>query len=225
MADAINKAGESALASALGSASSSSSSSVKKNNQTVSKDEFLMMLVTQLKNQDPMDPMKSDQFAVNLAQFSQLEQLISINDKMGTSGSSGSSSMATYLGQEVVYNAENIQVRDHDGGRVRFNLGSDASNVRVELLNSNGSVKETVDLGAVAAGKHSAVLSGLQTASGEYGVRVVATGLNGQESTINSNVAGIVTGFVPGADPILLVGDREVSQGDILEVNLPGTAA
>ena len=41
--------------------------------QQVSKDQVLQLLVTQLKNQDPMNPMDSQQFAVNLAQFSQLE--------------------------------------------------------------------------------------------------------------------------------------------------------
>ena len=44
-----------------------------KNNEQIGKDEFLQLLVTQLKNQDPLDPMNPEQFAVNLAQFSQVE--------------------------------------------------------------------------------------------------------------------------------------------------------
>lgn len=45
----------------------------------VSKSEFLQLLVAQLKNQDPMNPISNEQFLTQLAQFSSLEQLVSIN--------------------------------------------------------------------------------------------------------------------------------------------------
>ena len=45
----------------------------------VSKTEFLELLVAQLKNQDPINPVNNDQFITQLATFSSLEQLISIN--------------------------------------------------------------------------------------------------------------------------------------------------
>ncbi len=47
--------------------------------QNVSKDEFLKLLVAQLQNQDPLNPLKNEDFVVQLATFSSLEQLISIN--------------------------------------------------------------------------------------------------------------------------------------------------
>jgi flagellar basal-body rod modification protein FlgD len=46
----------------------------------ISKDEFLTLLVAQLQNQDPMNPVDNQQFLAQLATFSSLEQLISIND-------------------------------------------------------------------------------------------------------------------------------------------------
>jgi flagellar basal-body rod modification protein FlgD len=46
----------------------------------VDKDEFLKLLVAQLKNQDPMNPVDNQQFLTQLATFSSLEQLISINN-------------------------------------------------------------------------------------------------------------------------------------------------
>ncbi len=49
-------------------------------NQSLGKDDFLKLLVTQLSNQDPMSPMDNSQFVAQLAQFSSLEQLISIRD-------------------------------------------------------------------------------------------------------------------------------------------------
>lgn len=47
------------------------------------KDTFLTLLVTQLKNQDPLAPQDGAQFVAQLAQFNSLDQLISINDRLG----------------------------------------------------------------------------------------------------------------------------------------------
>ena len=46
----------------------------------MSKDEFLQLLVAQLKNQDPMDPVKNEDFLAQLATFSSLEQLVAIKE-------------------------------------------------------------------------------------------------------------------------------------------------
>lgn len=48
--------------------------------QNVDKDQFLQLLVAQLKNQDPLNPIDNQNFLAQLATFSSLEQLISIND-------------------------------------------------------------------------------------------------------------------------------------------------
>src|SRR5690606_16235949 len=104
-----------------GASTPGTSTNVKKSNDQIGKNEFLNLLVTQLKNQDPMEPMKNDQFAVNLAQFSQLEQLIGINEKIGTE-KADLSSMAAYLGHEVTLNSDIALVTNHNGGGVKFNL-------------------------------------------------------------------------------------------------------
>jgi len=49
---------------------------------TVTQDQFLELLVTQLRNQDPLNPQDSTEFTAQLAQFSSLEQLVNLNDGM-----------------------------------------------------------------------------------------------------------------------------------------------
>ena len=68
------------------------------------KEEFLTLLVNQLQHQDPLNPMDNQEFAVQLAQFSQLEQMIDINKKLGSDKTSSTelASLASFLGRNVV---------------------------------------------------------------------------------------------------------------------------
>lgn len=52
------------------------------NNNTLGKDAFLKLLVTQLQNQDPLNPMEDREFIAQMATFSQLEQMITMNQSM-----------------------------------------------------------------------------------------------------------------------------------------------
>jgi len=62
--------------------------------QQLGEADFLKLLVTQLENQDPMNPMDNQQFVAQLATFSSLQELVSINNAVtklaGTSGTTGS---------------------------------------------------------------------------------------------------------------------------------------
>jgi flagellar basal-body rod modification protein FlgD len=70
--------------SGVSSAASNAVSSVSSNNNLISQDTFLKLLVTQLKNQDPLSPQDSSQFVSQLASFSSLEQMTSMNKSMET---------------------------------------------------------------------------------------------------------------------------------------------
>lgn len=214
------------ISAALGASSASSSTdsaSLTKKNQEIGQNEFLRLLVEQLKNQDPMEPMKNEEFAVNLAQFSSLEQLIAINKKIGgESGGGDFSSLASYLGNEVTLNSQEVDLKDGNAGRARFKLESDSRDVTLELLDITGKSAASFNLGELSAGKHVVDLSNIDVPNGHYTLKASATGVGGSSSDVEVFAAGIVTGFVPGADPTLIVGDKEVKTTEIKEVNLAG---
>jgi flagellar basal-body rod modification protein FlgD len=96
MASAINPITSATTAgSTTGTTSSSSSSSL---DDGVNEEMFLQLLVAQLKNQDPMNPTDSTQFVSQLAQFSELEQVIGIRSDIESQMSSNSTSSSTTSG-------------------------------------------------------------------------------------------------------------------------------
>ncbi len=192
----------------------------KKDKSQIGQNEFLQLLITQLKNQDPLDPMKNDQFAVDMAQFTQVEQLIKINEKLDKEEGGDLGSLASYLGREVSLADTQVNVEGGDGGRMSLNLVGDAADVKIELLNADGSVKEAIEVGALTKGKHSVALDNVQTTDGAYNYRVTATDSTGANVTTKAQISGIVSGFVPGAEPKLLIGSREISPSEIKEVGL-----
>lgn len=214
---AINGLGLSGLD---GTSGSSSSPNVKKKD-TIGQNEFLTLLVTQLKNQDPLDPSNPEEFAVNLAQFTQVEQLTQINKKLDSS-SNGSDigNLTSYLGKDVTLDSDVAHVTGHDGGILKLDLPADASQVAVQLLDADGQVVEEHVTGPMTAGKKSINLSNLETESGDYTVKVVAVGSAGTQLNAKVRMGGVVSGIIPGPEPMLLVNGREVSPADIKEVGL-----
>ena len=63
---------------------SQTSGSNSVSSEEIGKTEFLELLVAQLKNQDPMNPINNEEFITQLATFISLEQLISINQAVTT---------------------------------------------------------------------------------------------------------------------------------------------
>lgn len=207
------------LNSTANAASATQTRSVSNNGQ-VGKDEFLKMLITQLKNQDPLNPMDNQQFAVDLAQFNQLDQLMQINKKIGSSSTQDSASLAGYLGTNVKIKSNAVQVANKEGGEISFNLSQDATDVTVALLDSNGKVVESKDAGAMKAGGNTFSLTNLSASDGSYTVKVQARTKAGVVSELDAYTSGIVNGFIPGADPKLLIGQNQYSPSDILEVRM-----
>jgi flagellar basal-body rod modification protein FlgD len=191
-------------------------------NEQVSKDQFLQLLVTQLKNQDPLDPMKSEEFAVNLAQFSQLEQLVAINEKMGEQGTD-LSSLAAYLGHEVVVSGNTVHTEGGQGAHLRVDLPTDVESMEVQLIDDQGHVADVVRFDSVSQGAHTLDLGQTAAGTGDYTFKVTATTTNGTYA-VDAKASGTVTGVIPGADPKLIINGKETTPGSVVEIGLPPTA-
>jgi len=191
-------------------------------NEQIGRDEFLKLLVTQLKNQDPEAPMDSKEFAVQLAQFTQVEKLISIDERLGAQNESANlGSMAGYLGHQVVLNSSDVSVKGGQAGQLQLNLSRSAAGAVVQFLNSQGGIVGTKDLGALSAGKQMVSLDGVTVPDGTYKVKVSAFNqVGGGTFEPSVAVAGLVSGFVPGPTPKLIVGGREVGVSDVKEVTV-----
>ncbi len=83
------------------------------------RDVFLTMLVAQFQNQDPLNPMDGTDFSAQLAQFSQLEQLIGLNEAMdglsGVLGNDSQDNVLDYIGKTVV---GDVDVMNIDRGTI-----------------------------------------------------------------------------------------------------------
>lgn len=122
------------------------------------KDDFLKLFVTQLQNQDPMNPDDGTEMAAKLAQFNGLEQMMNVNkgiEKLITAqGTDRNLQMINYIGKEVTV----------DGGRVRLDKGQATNSefstevplaaATLEVRDATGILVNQVDLGPMDAGKH-----------------------------------------------------------------------
>lgn len=186
----------------------------------IDQEQFLNLLVAQLQQQDPLNPMNSEDFAVQLAQFSQLEQLIGIRDAVEqSSGTSGSvSSMASFLGHEVVLNTEQVSISATGAGNLLLDVPTGMQSGRVDLTNDQGVVVGSVALSDLSAGNQVLRLGESGVAPGDYSARVVGVNSLGVFEEIPYKVTGTVEGFVLEPSPMLIVDGKEVSMDDISEV-------
>lgn len=199
---------------------------VKKKDE-IGQQEFLTLLVNQLQNQDPLNPMDSQQFAVQLAQFSSLEQLISINKKLdgGVDGAANGSvgNMASYLGTQVMLKDEPVQITAGKGPELAIDIPRGTQSARIDLLDENGKVAASKQLDGVEEGIMSFQLEGLRLPNGTYDVRAVAVNRTGQFVELDARPTGVVEGFVLEPEAALLVNGQKVSLDKITEVRKPRT--
>ena len=129
----------------------------KESDDYLGRDAFLTMLVAQLENQDPLNPMEGSDFSAQLAQFSQLEQLINLNgsmDSMKTSyEESSQSDVTSFVGKEITANVDSIEIVNGSFIGGDYNI-SELCEVMVTIFDSQGNEVRTLYEGQKGIGSH-----------------------------------------------------------------------
>ena len=134
--------------------------SVNSASEAGSQDRFLKLLVTQLKNQDPLSPMDNAQVTSQMAQISTVTGINQLNTTV-----QGLSSQfmqlqavqgASLVGRDVIVPGNKLSIDDTTSvGQGGFELTGAADAVKVDILSPSGAVVQTFNLGAESAGVHS----------------------------------------------------------------------
>jgi flagellar basal-body rod modification protein FlgD len=189
------------------------------------RDEFLKLLVSQLKNQDPLNPMDGKDMAAQLAQFSSVEQLLQINKSLeaqatrdaeivdaittlGETQESRADELAQLIeGQMAMGTVGKIGVTpgntvfvDRDGlGPLVVDTGTRVGTGRVTVTNSKGEVVGTANVEVTKAGQQSFELGNLfsnpKLPAGQYTYKFEVAATGGPFQAVKTFTAGRITGM------------------------------
>ena len=185
MSNSINNSGSTGNIDALNA--TRLKTETKKANE-MGQDEFLKLMITQMKNQDPTKPMDSNEFVSQMAQFSQATGIKSLNTSFSSLASSLQSNQAlqasSMVGRDVLVESERLQLGANGAG-FAIDLANPASQVDVEITDGAGQIVRKLSFGQTGAGAHDVAWDGLAAdgsaaVPGNYKVKVTAT-VDGQE--------------------------------------------
>jgi flagellar basal-body rod modification protein FlgD len=195
----------------------------------ITRDDFMKLLIAQLQNQDPLKPMDNQEFAVQLATFNSLEQLIGVNEKLdslvGKQGLSGQLNSAALIGKEVAGNGNQVNLGASGDTGLHYELAGNAAKVTVQVLNDSGAVVRQIDAGSQAAGAQSSTWDGTNSLGqrlppGVYSFAVSASDGAGNAVPVTTQVGGVVTGVnLTGSEPVLEIGQLRISLSAVTNVH------
>jgi flagellar basal-body rod modification protein FlgD len=191
-------------------------------------DSFLLLLTTQLKNQDPTEPLDTNEFTQQLVMFAGVEQQIDTNTNLeklvGASVTSEIQQGLGYIGKNIEANGDKGVLI---GGRADFayELPTEASKVDIAILDSTGKSVFSGN-GATNSGKNIAVWDGKNSFTGEdmpegtYQMVIKAKGFKDEEMEVKTFTTGKVTAVETDKDKnvVLSVGSQKVKLSDVISV-------
>ncbi|MBI5374784.1 MAG: hypothetical protein HZA77_05080 [Candidatus Schekmanbacteria bacterium] len=195
---------------------------------SLGQDAFLSMLVTQMKYQDPLEPMKNTDFTAQLAQFSSLEALTNIQDQFSSLTASIDSQnnlmTAALIGKDVEVSGDSIEVSNGNVPQVSFDLSDKASSVEISIYDSTNNLVQKTSVGAADEGRNSFSWDGLDSSGnkvndGYYTFTVSANSSENLPVNVTTITSGTVTGVVfKEGKPYLQVGGLEIDPDNLLNI-------
>jgi len=171
---------------------------------TIGMNDFLKLLVTQLQNQDPLNPLDQNQFLSQTAQFTAVEQLQQINralaDLKASSPASGMTQATGLLGKTVTVAGQDVTFDGSNPVSLPFTVLGAAGQVQLQILDQQGNVLQTLGAPAGLPGDYAATWNGLDSSgrpliAGTYHYRVSVVAGSGSSDAVAVVGQGQVTGF------------------------------
>ena len=166
-------------------------------------DAFLLLLVTQLKNQDPLSPLEPTEFTNQLVNFAGVEQQIATNDNieklLSVQNAVLASAVIGFVGKEVVADTSGKLPLQNGEATFEYTLGSSASNVVMTISDDEGRILFT-KAGETGVGKHEVIWDGKdgkdQTMpDGSYNLAITPLACAGETIEHTIRVKAVITGI------------------------------
>ena len=194
-------------------------------------DTFLSLLTTQLQNQDPLDPLDSNQFTEQLVQFSGVEQAIRTNQKLDQlvelQANNQLNAAVSYIGKNVEAIGDRVML---EGGSasIAYGLASNAAETVIGVVDDLGRTVRTISA-ELGAGPHSYTWDGRDDGGtdlpdGVYSFAVTALDRNGDTIEASTATVGRVTGIELADNIVMLnIGELDVPLESVFAVRETGT--
>ena len=194
----------------------------------MNKDDFLKLFVTQLQNQDPLNPQDGTQFIGQLAQLTQVEQAYNTNTNQQNMLNQGSNSTTlaaiSLIGKQVEAPGSQVNLQPGSPASVNFSLAQAADQLTVTLKDASGAIVKSVAAGAKGSGAGSVAWDGTDNAgaqlpAGAYSFSISAKDAGGNNVTSTSVIKGKVDGVdMSGATPVLSIGGIKLNLTEVTSV-------
>jgi flagellar basal-body rod modification protein FlgD len=190
------------------------------------KDDFLLLLVTQLQNQDPLNPQDPTEFTSQLAQYSSLEQLFTVNDQLGqletANGNVVQMTALGLMGQNVVVQSDSFTL-GNDPVTLGYRLSENVDEAQLLVQNADGQTVATLQGTDLSAGEHfiawnGTAASGTPLPAGDYQIKTVTR----RDGETTSSGSPLIKTTVTGVD---LNGGSSVLVTGLGEYNLAAVAS
>ncbi len=183
-------------------------STQKKSSAQEQSDRFLTLLVAQMKNQDPLNPLDNAQVTSQMAQVSTVQGIERLNDTMSSMLAQIQGMQASGLaGHQVLTAGNRLNVGDGAVARGGYDLPNGADSLTVEIRNAGGEVVASIPQGAKEPGMQTfqwdGKVDGKAVAPGNYTFSVSAS-VAGKPVTIDTFSVDTVVAVVPGTSGVRL---------------------
>jgi len=185
--------------------------------KTLGKDDFMRIMIMQMRNQDPTQPFKAEQMAAELAQYASVEQLQNLNQTVGKLIANQNPmerlAMTNLIGKTVMVDRERFTHADGENHSLNFALPQDSKSVKVQVWDDANEMIYEKDLGPQKSGEASTLWdgklsNGLAAKPGGYRLKVEAKDDRDMPVLINPKTNARIIGVsFEGQEPVFLVGN------------------